>query len=216
MQAPAASIPEFDGERRGAVAAGSRRSSLNGRREQVRGRGLTLIELLAACVILALAATLSIGAARELRGSQDRLAAAHAVESALRRARSVAASDVWGGRDVEVAFGERIEIRLRADALTDRSEDRSRTLDAIRVEVPKGWTAALIEHGGLPADGSGGGGGGATLSFTPGGACVDATVLCRSQRGDVAVVEVLGISGQTTTSFGEDAIEHLRKRGAAP
>lgn len=185
---------------------------------------MTLIELLAACVILALAATLSIGAASGLRGSQERIAAANAVETALRRARSVASSEVWGGRDVEIAFGERIEIRPRADAFADRGKDRSRALDSIRLEMPKGWTAALVNQNELRADGAGagagtggtGGGGGATLSFNTAGACVDATVLCRSARGDVAVVEVLGISGQTTTRFGEDAVEHLRQRGVTP
>lgn len=168
--------------------------------------GLTLIETLAVCVVLALAATLSIGTASTLRGPQERHEAASAARDALRRARLAAQGPVFGG-GAEIAFGESITIRASgADPSLDAIGD-TRSLDIIAVALPVGWTCGLVDADRREITP------GAILRFDGSGRCADAWVVLRSRRGDLALVEVLGISGQTRVALGEPAAEALRQLG---
>lgn len=152
--------------------------------------GLTLVELLAALSVLALAASLSIGALSGVRGAHGRLAAASAAEDALRRARLLARGE---GSDVLVEVREGAIVARVAHG-PDRVDDRG-ALDAARVPLPAGWTASVV---GAPAP----------LAFDASGRCADALLALRARRGgreDLAAVEVLGLSGQTRRYLGEDA-----------
>jgi hypothetical protein len=186
-----------------------------------RSLGLTLVELLAACVVLALAATLTLGAASGLRGPHERVAAGAAIKDALRRARVAARGDVWDGRAVEARFGERIEIAPGPDdeefdnANVQQNEGR---LDAIRIALPTGWTASIvwISESRIRTPRASGIDPSMTLVFDASGRCADAGVLARSNRGDLALVDLLGLSGQTTLFVGDGAAETLRMKGITP
>lgn len=171
-----------------------------------RPRALTLIETLAVCVVLALAATLSIGTASTLRGPHERHEAASAARDALRRARVAAQSPVFGG-GAEVAFGGSIMIGAIGADPSRNALDDSRSLDAIVVALPVGWTCGLVDVDRREVAG------GATLRFDGSGRCADAWVALRSRRGDMALVEVLGLSGQTRVALGEAAADALRELG---
>lgn len=180
------------------------------------GRGFTLVEMLAVCATLALATTLTLGAASSVRGAHERSAAAAAVKDALRRARTAARSEVFGsGGGARLAFGAALTIGPRDDAPagtvpgSTNTRAGTGTLDAARVALPRGWTAALVRVG----DGALREGPDATLVFDESGRSEDAAVVARSDRGDVALVETLGISGQTEVFLGETAVNALRAAG---
>lgn len=163
------------------------------RRHRVRpgwGRGaarrlaaaLTLIETLAALVILSAAAAATIGVAGPMSATQRRLGAAETVRVALDRCRLVAQSA--GG--AELAFGTELLGRAARGP-----SDQAPGLRETRSALPMGWSAALVRparEGQAPGAGA--------LRFGASGLCADATIFLTGPQGASIRLELLGISGQ--------------------
>lgn len=135
-------------------------------------RALTLIEMLAVLVVLALAATLTLGFAGS-RGAMTRRAAESALLEALASARAIAAQR--GG--AEVRFGDSMVVRSAFDDASTREGWASRA-----IPLPRGWNAQL--------DGMD-----AALWVDPLGCSSDARIVLRGP-GDQSVLQLQGLSGR--------------------
>jgi len=140
-------------------------------------RAMTMIELLAALVILSLAASVSIGVAGPLSEGQRRAAAIDAVNRALSRARLLA--ETHGGAQLTID-----DHGFTARAAQGGSETLARD---VRVTLPVGFDGHF-ETDGATTD---------SLRFDARGRCEDAIVILQRGGHTAVRIELLGISGQT-------------------
>lgn len=162
-------------------------------------RGLTLIEVLAALVIVAAAAALTAGAARPWLRDQHGETAASLLRAAIERARATALSAqpaTPGGPAARLSLGATLRIS-RFDGVAP---------EVVAIGLPPGWSARVESPIGE-----------AWIDFFPGGGCADAVVSvfpsgaggASGGGGDAEKSFVIsGLTGQCTT---------LRpRRGARP
>jgi type II secretory pathway pseudopilin PulG len=135
---------------------------------------LTLLEIVAALVILALAAAATMGAASTLGRGHQQLAAIAAVESMIGRARLIAVNA--GGAWIELGAAVVVE---------PADESMPHAVGAL----PRGWSARLVpEPGGGPAEDG--------LELDAWGRSADAVIELSGPRGAAVRLRLLGLSGQ--------------------
>lgn len=139
-------------------------------------RAMTLLELLLALTILGATAGLCVGLIGPMSADQRRSRAESALRDAVARAGLLARR--CGG--AELRLGAALECVARAG-------DDDGTI-ALRIGLPPGWSAhALAADGDAGAD---------AVPFDAHGCAPDARFALRGGRGEVVVMELLGLSGQ--------------------
>lgn len=148
--------------------------------------GFTLIELLAVLIVLAGAATLSVGALGRTYGAHAERLAVSTVTGALERTRLLAE----GRGGAELHLGPTLVAAPR-----DTGIEPAR----IRFTLPRGWSAGLADSIDQDATPS-------VIRFDADGACGDVDIVVHGPHEQTRTLRVLGLSGQVielTTAPGE-------------
>ncbi len=138
--------------------------------------GFTLIELLAVLLVLAGAATLSVGALGRTSGAHAERLAVSVVTGALERTRLLA--EGRGGA----------ELRL-GPTLVATPRDSGLEPARIGFTLPRGWSAGLTDATDQDATPS-------VIRFDADGACADVEIMLKGPHERIRTLRVLGLSGQ--------------------